>query len=955
MSLTGCNEVICLNDGNCTPWLIGETDHRANCTCTEGYDGNRCQSQTTFSMKGNSYIKIPSNRVDEGYELHMRFRTTLGDGLVAIGQTGADYHFRLRLHKGQLNLYSNLISKFEGLKLGGSLNNTQWHKVYVAVNISHLTLGVNDRLQATQPINPTGDLVFLNTYIGGIVGNHSLLADNVPPFTGCVQDITVDGMRITEHDFQNSDGVEKENAIPGCDRKEQCDPPPSNPCQNNGFCTDLWSDFHCTCHRPFFGGKCHYSYTGGTFGHEDVTNSLAIVDIANPQPFASGVDISMFIRTRKEEGFIFYFGTDLTDKQHISYITGQLSKGNLVVNVSFDGKSDKFQVYTVNLSDGYRHFIRVVRMNNSMMVKVNETVSINHEIPSPTEFRADVLYLGNYPNVNDLTTTTISTTTRRFSTVIQTVTQRTPFTSTFGPTSSISPRNLNVAPSTDINFESEDLPNLQPSTSSILRRFRRQDESPNEITNIDEFRPTFFKGIIQDVQISNGGNYTKIVELFQETFEEPVEKPGPIGEVRIVSVERGVVSDNTCLAQPCANNGTCETTWNDYICLCTPGYTGRDCTDIEYCHWYTCPDGSICKSLEDGHECISNSTFNGVSSMLVLRPDIGEIKNASINDQISIDFRTQSNGTLLHIIRDSGQFIRVNLNDDTLFLEIPEIDGQPHAYEFGSYRPSESWHRLTIKFIGERVYITIDDTESEQITLDSTVDNLLEFVRTSEVIVGASVAQSSGRDRETYNLEAIETTLSSVVEIRGSETTYTDHYRGCLGELRIGGILIPYYTAVELKNNTASIRFDIDSRVALVTSECLVCFENECQNGGTCQNPEEMFECTCRTGFEDSLCSTNIDECLINVCINGVCIDGIGNYTCDCDPAWTGWLCDEDLDECLSDPCQNGGTCTQNVEPGNYTCECTSQYKGHNCDQLKNRTCIDNPCKNGNCLDRISK
>ncbi len=31
------------------------------------------------------------------------------------------------------------------------------------------------------------------------------------------------------------------------------------------------------------------------------------------------------------------------------------------------------------------------------MVKVNETVSINHEIPSPTGFNADKLYLGNFP------------------------------------------------------------------------------------------------------------------------------------------------------------------------------------------------------------------------------------------------------------------------------------------------------------------------------------------------------------------------------------------------------------------------------------------------------------------------------------------------------------------------------------------------------------------------------
>ena len=43
-------------------WLVGETDHRANCSCVSGFDGLRCQSRTTFSLKGNSYIKVPSHR-----------------------------------------------------------------------------------------------------------------------------------------------------------------------------------------------------------------------------------------------------------------------------------------------------------------------------------------------------------------------------------------------------------------------------------------------------------------------------------------------------------------------------------------------------------------------------------------------------------------------------------------------------------------------------------------------------------------------------------------------------------------------------------------------------------------------------------------------------------------------------------------------------------------------------
>jgi hypothetical protein len=58
----------------------------------------------------------------------MRFRTTLGDGLVAIGQ--GNTHFSLQLRNGKLNLHSNLISKFEGILIGEALNDTNWQKVW---------------------------------------------------------------------------------------------------------------------------------------------------------------------------------------------------------------------------------------------------------------------------------------------------------------------------------------------------------------------------------------------------------------------------------------------------------------------------------------------------------------------------------------------------------------------------------------------------------------------------------------------------------------------------------------------------------------------------------------------------------------------------------------------------------------------------------------------------------
>ena len=998
VALTGCKpKSQCQNDGVCEPWLVGEDDHKFNCTCTSGFDGQLCQHRTTFSLSGNSYIKVPSNRT-EGYELHMRFRTTLGNGLVAIG-TGNKF-FNLRLVDGKLVLNSNMISRYGGLTIGGEiLNNTEWQKVYVAVNASHLTLGINDRVQINEPTISNGDLdtIFHYTYFGGYEEEQRILSGDAPFLTGCVQDIIVDAKKITEEDFQvGSTGtgewdVEEVNTTAGCPRKDQCKP---NPCQSDGICTDLWNSFQCTCHRPFLGPACEFNYTGGTFGHESTNDSLVIVDIDNPLPYSSGADISMFIRTLKEEGFIFYFGSDLAiSGQPKSYITGQLSRGQFVVYVSFDGKTEKFQVYTLYLSDGYRHFIQVARRKNAMMVKVNETTYINHELPAPTAFTAQKLYLGNYPDLAIINkkTTTLSTTTTTMSTTEQVSTQRfnLPATSQFSTSSpsSISPRKLDntiISTTTELTASAsnnanngifddeiaatEDLPVDQDQ----VRRQRRAVEdleilSDNQVSPASQY--PYFKGIIQDVQISDGGNVVRIIELFEDIFDASVQRPESIGKVQRYNVEKGVVSDDACAVDPCQNGGTCHVTWNDYHCECQDGYRGRNCAEKEYCHWYECPEGSTCNSLDDGHECISNATFNGVNSTIEyhqLSIDSAEnVYNATGNsdNEIVVTFRTRSSsGTLLQITKvdddSSPEFIRLRLEDGKLVVDVPEVDGQMHSYILDSVTPDDSWHTVTIKFYIGIVSAYIDNPEdSREFTIDFQPNlSLLDFVLQSRVIAGSALINNphgGSSEADLYSFDEAATTINPPSLILNTE--YGDHFRGCLGPVRIAGILIPYFNEAELINNSASKRFDIKSRLDVRPSECILCYEHECLNGGTCADPNEDFECSCAPGFSGSLCGTNIDDCLSHNCKHGQCVDSIANYTCACDPGWTGWLCDEDLDECLSGPCLHGGSCEQTPEPGSYNCSCTDQYKGQNCEQKRNRTCADEPCQYGTCYPEQSK
>ncbi|KAL1448928.1 hypothetical protein WDU94_000177 [Cyamophila willieti] len=151
VELTGCSGPdTCLNGGSCKPYLVDETEHRFNCTCPNGYHGKICEKITTMSFNGFSHIIINATR-DEGYDISFRFKTTLPSGLLAIGK-GSTFYI-LELVNGRLNLHSSLLNKWEGVFIGSHLNDSQWQKLFVAINSSHLVLAANEE-QTIYPINP---------------------------------------------------------------------------------------------------------------------------------------------------------------------------------------------------------------------------------------------------------------------------------------------------------------------------------------------------------------------------------------------------------------------------------------------------------------------------------------------------------------------------------------------------------------------------------------------------------------------------------------------------------------------------------------------------------------------------------------------------------------------------------------------------------------------------------
>lgn len=211
-----------------------------------------------MGFNGSSLVEIEKNDdafASNKYYLTFQFKTTLKDVVLAVGQ-GATY-FSLGLSGGKLNLHSSLINSLQGMTSGSNLSDSNWHKVVVSINTSHVILSA-DAEQVTLPIAEVEDFAqpstgFNLTILGQLKSSLGFLyKPHLNPFVGCMQDVRINDDRILPEEASN---VNLTNIVATCVRKDQCKP---SPCQNSGQCIDLWHRFTCVCPRPHLGGRCQY-------------------------------------------------------------------------------------------------------------------------------------------------------------------------------------------------------------------------------------------------------------------------------------------------------------------------------------------------------------------------------------------------------------------------------------------------------------------------------------------------------------------------------------------------------------------------------------------------------------------------------------------------------------------------------------------------------------------------
>uniref|UniRef100_A0A6P4EJQ7 Cubilin n=1 Tax=Drosophila rhopaloa TaxID=1041015 RepID=A0A6P4EJQ7_DRORH len=111
------------------------------------------------------------------------------------------------------------------------------------------------------------------------------------------------------------------------------------------------------------------------------------------------------------------------------------------------------------------------------------------------------------------------------------------------------------------------------------------------------------------------------------------------------------------------------------------------------------------------------------------------------------------------------------------------------------------------------------------------------------------------------------------------------------------------------------------------------CVSSPCQNGGTCHDAYNGFQCECTSSWQGDTCTEDVNECatlagtdLAGCLNNGQCINTPGSYRCVCRNGFSGSHCRLRSNSCIGsgsrELCGEHGTCIQAGNSVGYVCIC---------------------------------
>ncbi|XP_042205015.1 protein crumbs-like [Homarus americanus] len=906
VELLGCNGIDCFNGGTCEALLTNETIHDFVCHCEHGFIGRNCEESTTLSLSGNSYVLINSQR-QEGYELSFRFRTTLASGILAVGQ--GETYIKLELVQGRLNFHSSLLNKWEGIFTGSDLNDGQWQNVRMLVNDSHVSLSANDD-ETIYPINPvqtinSSDTSFSTTVLGGATPTLKILSKGAPFFTGCMEDVMVDGSILIPSTVPEPMRVSVDE---GCPRVEQCIP---NPCLNDGECVDLWTKYQCNCKRPYLGNTCQLSFTPATFGNEDTKDSLVTVLIPEVDhgTYRNHADVSMLVRTREANGLIFYLGT-YEDSQTIgsqeSHIIAELKNGNLVLRLLLDGPEEVFTISSLVLIDGDPHLLHVKRINNDLEVNVDNELVLNATLTYGGDLTAQVLYLGGVPET----------------------------------TSGRVKRQLGVT-----NFTATV---TRPHFKGTLQDIRLSNGSETRLV-----QPFPLQNVSAVVLPGENLQELDIINVLEGTVSDDTCTPDPCKNGASCSVTwndflctctvgfKGKTCEDReyCAIYECPQGSECVNLDDGYECLANLTLNGVN-SSMTYSPNFRNPPSQISEITLNYRSQVGGVLFwaAGIDAHVWVGLDHSSVVVHQTNGSASRSASFTSNSTLngeWHSLFISFDFtgLQIILDDTSLLgTDIAVIIDFTTLVLNGDIRIGASpdtlpTHSLLDPSLVDSSTTSIRSLQPEDDFMPQVFRGCLGATRIQGVLVPFFSQLHLINNSAANQFLRLDESFTSI----GCTVCYNEE---CLN----GGSC----------SNPAEV-FSCSCPIGFEGSLCEInideCVANQCLNGATCVDGINQYTCKCMPGYTGEFCEEDIDECATSPCKNGgVCVNEVARFVCQCPEDFIGLTCEElKVKNCSNLMCLNGATCTDIFRLG-VQMQCRV---GRSALQRGHQQCDSNPCKNG--------
>ncbi|KAG5272096.1 hypothetical protein AALO_G00161610 [Alosa alosa] len=889
VQLLGCVEHECLNAAACVPWLEGD-EHQHTCHCQPGFYDEVCSTPTTFSFSVPGFVLVEvllpeRERRDVGGDgggggpsVRLRFRTTLPD-MTLFYRGDAESYLSLEIVDGGLKAKAASEEIALEAAFPGRVSDGAWRDASVVVGrgLALVLKGPGcdeDGCSTTDDGggSPDGPFFhhpdsFTHVYIGGAPDEYHKHLEKGGAFVGCMEDLLIDSNPILPQSLPEDAMQDMEL---GCTKTEWCE---EDPCSQRGACVDLWTSYHCDCHRPFYGNSCLDEFPSWTFSHED-TLSYVSYDVTD----SHGTDfkVSFFLRSLKQDGLILQLAHP---DQEDPYLSLFLRLGRVMVLSHLDASP---LIAPVFLTDGEKHLVEVDLKDGMVYFEFGGLRYSLGAFPGVEVEAGDLAHVGGLPEGE------LEEWGGYFKGCLQ-----------------------------DVRLDDVHL-DLDAWNSSVYTTVYY----PSDSGNVE--RDCLSDDTCKEEPCLNGGECTITWNDF--VCSCPLNFTGKHCETRV-----------WCMSDPCVNGGHCVDLPDGYECISNATfdnsplqYTSQgSLTDP-----VTSVTMEVRTRTENG---LLLHASNGAELLLVGLLDAAlKVEIHSENSVEALEFAGQrrvSDGRWHRVqifMTDPEQDAspwEILVDGITDGSSAPLLAGGLHFLnEAGRLVTlAESFKGCLGAVRVGGVYLPfVDDLHPPQAGRFHRVgDEAVHAGCSSAPVCDSDPCRNGGACEDLFDLfgcacapgwEGLQCELD------------TDE---CASEPCVHGHCTDFQGRFECTCHAGyagtTCEQDVDE-----------CEEGGCENGGTCVDGVNQYTCTCPPDYSGHHCQWNYPPlpCEELECANGgTCHDEVWGGTCTCTAAFTGYRCETEVDECASNPCLNGGSCVDRLN--RFQCLCPAGFSGSHCETSK--------------------